>query len=101
MKQANGIVKAGKMLAIMGPTGSVKTTILKALAHRQAKAGPNTSGYVLANARGLMLQDIRKISSYLEQDDALIGSLWPATPVYYCSLLFAYRIFYDWFSTER
>jgi ABC-type multidrug transport system ATPase subunit len=63
------------MLAIVGPSGSGKTTLLDALAHRVAAAGATTTGDISANGQELSLQLIRDISSYVEQEDALIGSL--------------------------
>lgn len=70
-----GIVQAGEMVAIMGPSGSGKTTLLNALAHRVAAAGATTTGDIQANGQKLSLQLIRDLSSYVEQEDALIGSL--------------------------
>ena len=75
LSNANGIVKAGEMLAIMGPSGSGKTTLLNALAHRQAAAGATVSGDILVNGQKTHLQMIRDLSTYVEQDDALVGCL--------------------------
>lgn len=75
LEKAHGIVHAGEMLAIMGPSGSGKTTLLNALAHRKAAASATTAGDVMANGRKIGLQTIRQLSSYVEQEDALIGSL--------------------------
>lgn len=75
LTEAAGIVNSGEMLAIMGPSGSGKTTLLNALAHRVAAAGATTTGDISANGQKLSLQIIRDLSSYVEQEDALIGSL--------------------------
>lgn len=75
LTESAGIVQAGEMLAIMGPSGSGKTTLLNALAHRVAAAGATTTGDIQANGQKLSLQLIRDLSSYVEQEDALIGSL--------------------------
>ncbi|KAL3712033.1 hypothetical protein TMatcc_000728 [Talaromyces marneffei ATCC 18224] len=75
LSDTNGIVHAGEMIAIMGPSGSGKTTLLNAVAHRVAAAGATTTGDLLANGQVANLQKIRDLSSYVEQDDALIGSL--------------------------
>lgn len=75
LTEAAGLVKAGEMLAIMGPSGSGKTTLLNALAHRVAAAGATTTGDICANGQKLTLQLVRDLSGYVEQDDALIGSL--------------------------
>ncbi|KAL6691396.1 P-loop containing nucleoside triphosphate hydrolase protein [Trichoderma pleuroticola] len=75
LSDAAGIVNAGEMLAIMGPSGSGKTTLINALAHRAAAANADTTGNILVNGRKISLQQIRHLSSYVEQEDALIGSL--------------------------
>ncbi|KAL7941271.1 P-loop containing nucleoside triphosphate hydrolase protein [Trichoderma barbatum] len=75
LSDAAGIVNAGEMLAILGPSGSGKTTLLNALAHRAAAANTATTGNILLNGHKISLQEIRHLSSYVEQEDALIGSL--------------------------
>lgn len=75
LTNSQGLVHAGELLAIMGPSGSGKTTLLNALAFRQAAAGATTTGDVLANGQKLDWRKIRQLSSYVEQEDALIGSL--------------------------
>ena len=75
LTDANGLMRGGEMLAIMGPSGSGKTTLLNALAHRAAAAGATTQGDVLVNGQSINWQKLRHISAYVEQEDALIGSL--------------------------
>lgn len=75
LTDSNGIVHGGEMLAIMGPSGSGKTTLLNAIAHRIAAAGATTTGDVLVNGQRISWQKLRQLSSYVEQEDALIGSL--------------------------
>ncbi|KAK3172344.1 hypothetical protein OEA41_005665 [Lepraria neglecta] len=75
LTDANGVVKPGEMIAIMGPSGSGKTTLLNTLAHRAAAAGATTQGEVLVNGQTINWQKLRHISAYVEQEDALIGSL--------------------------
>lgn len=75
LDDSSGIVRAGQMLAIMGPSGSGKTTLLNALAHRVAAAGATTKGDTLVNGSKTSLQTIRALSRYVEQEDALLGSL--------------------------
>lgn len=75
LSNSSGLVRAGEMLAIMGPSGSGKTTLLNALAHRVAAAGATTTGDILVNGQKVSLQTLRDLSSYVEQEDALIGSL--------------------------
>jgi ATP-binding cassette, subfamily G (WHITE), member 2 len=75
LSDANGLVKAGELIAIMGPSGSGKTTLLNTLAHRVAAAGATTSGQILTNGQSIEWQHLRHLSAYVEQEDALIGSL--------------------------
>lgn len=75
LSDANGLVKAGELIAIMGPSGSGKTTLLNTLAHRVATAGASTQGEILTNGRVINWQELRHLSAYVEQEDALIGSL--------------------------
>jgi ABC-type multidrug transport system ATPase subunit len=75
LTDANGLVKAGEMIAIMGPSGSGKTTLLNTLAHRTAAAGATTHGNILVNGQTINWQKLRHLSAYVEQEDALIGSL--------------------------
>lgn len=59
----------------MGPSGCGKTTLLNVLAHREASAGATIDGNLLVNGVSYSRDDFRQISSYVEQEDALIGSL--------------------------
>lgn len=58
----------------MGPSGSGKTTLLNTLARRSTGSG-STTGSVFTNGTHLSKSAFRDISSYVEQEDALIGSL--------------------------
>lgn len=75
LSEPAGLVHAGEMLAIMGPSGSGKTTLLNVLAHRTAAAGAETSGDVMVNGQKASTTLIRDLSAYVEQEDALIGSI--------------------------
>ncbi|KAL5344855.1 hypothetical protein ACLOAV_010252 [Pseudogymnoascus australis] len=71
----NGIVRAGEICALMGPSGCGKTTLLNVLAHRDAAARAQVDGSTLVNGVGQSREAFRLMSSYVEQEDALIGSL--------------------------
>lgn len=62
-------------MAIMGPSGSGKTTLLNVLAHRNASFRAEISGKVEVNGVRAAVDDFQAISSYVEQEDSLIGSL--------------------------
>ncbi|KAK5457196.1 hypothetical protein LTS15_004977 [Exophiala xenobiotica] len=70
-----GCVKAGNVLALMGPSGSGKTTLLNSLAHRTSTMKGDIQGKIIINGRVANRQAIRKVSSYVEQEDAMIGIL--------------------------
>lgn len=74
-RHADFLVCAGQMLAIMGPSGSGKTTLLNALAQRCDTARTQVSGEFLVDGRPPTTKSFRRISSFVEQEDALIGSL--------------------------
>lgn len=68
----SGIAYPGDLIALMGPSGSGKTTLLSTLAQRQTA---NVLGKVLVNGQERSLVTHRAISSFVEQEDTLIGSL--------------------------
>lgn len=69
-----GLVEAGEVLALMGPSGCGKTTLLNVLASRSA--GPaKVDGRVLVNGAVPSKAAFRQMSRFVEQEDALIGSL--------------------------
>jgi ABC-type multidrug transport system ATPase subunit len=68
-------VDAGQVLAIMGPSGSGKTTLLNVLAQRMKATKAEIQGKVMVNGQELSQTTLGSLSSYVEQEDALIGSL--------------------------
>lgn len=72
LHSCDGLAKAGEILALMGPSGSGKTTLLNVLAHRSQTM---FTGDVHVNGGRISREQLRGISSYVEQEDALIGSL--------------------------
>ena len=72
LDSCDGSAQAGQLVALMGPSGSGKTTLLNVLANRSQ--APWT-GHIMVNSRAIDRKELREISGYVEQDDALIGSL--------------------------
>ncbi|KPM46008.1 hypothetical protein AK830_g531 [Neonectria ditissima] len=70
----DGIVEAGEICALMGPSGCGKTTLLNVLARRPTNAS-NVDSEVFVNGSRLSRSEFRQISCFVEQEDALIGSL--------------------------
>ncbi|KAL4961981.1 putative ABC transporter [Aspergillus stella-maris] len=71
----NGSVQQGELLALMGPSGCGKTTLLNLLARRTASSGAKPAGHCYVNGGELDNTAFGRITSYVEQEDALIGSL--------------------------
>ncbi|KAF4965242.1 hypothetical protein FSARC_6961 [Fusarium sarcochroum] len=69
-----GIVEAGEICALMGPSGCGKTTLLNVLARRPTNAS-DVKAEVYVNGTHLSLAEFREVSCFVEQEDALIGSL--------------------------
>ncbi|MCJ1231041.1 hypothetical protein MMC12_007716 [Toensbergia leucococca] len=75
LSDSHGFVVQGQVLALMGPSGCGKTTLLNVLAHRTTTSSLKISGDVLVNGKVIPWRTFRHISCYVEQEDALIGSL--------------------------
>ena len=71
----------------MGPSGCGKTTLLNVLAHRQASANAQVSSTVLINDQKPSLSDFRRLSAYVECEDALIGALTVKETLYFAAQL--------------
>ncbi|KAG2733514.1 hypothetical protein G9P44_003039 [Scheffersomyces stipitis] len=72
---ASGEVQAGEIMALMGPSGSGKTTLLNILAHRNNPRSAVQTGDIYVNGEHASLSMMKQLSSYVEQEDSLIGSL--------------------------
>lgn len=70
----SGVIHAGEICALMGPSGCGKTTLLNVLARRPTNAS-SVEGEVLINGSRLSTAHFREITSFVEQEDALIGAL--------------------------
>jgi ABC-type multidrug transport system ATPase subunit len=75
------------MLALMGPSGSGKTTLLNVLARRQAASNAATQEILYVNGGNTSLDNFRRISSYVEQEDTLIGALTVKETLYFAAKL--------------
>ncbi|KAK0621462.1 P-loop containing nucleoside triphosphate hydrolase protein [Bombardia bombarda] len=76
IENVEGIVEAGEICALMGPSGCGKTTLLNMLASRPPPTtSQKTEGSVLVNGSTPSRAAFREMTRFVEQDDALIGSL--------------------------
>jgi ABC-type multidrug transport system ATPase subunit len=80
-------LSTGEVMAIMGPSGCGKTTLLNVLAQRKASAKAEVSSVVLLNGKIPSASTFRRLSSYVESDDALIGSLTVKETLYFAAQL--------------
>lgn len=102
----SGIIQAGEVLALMGPrsvyipilprnqrssnigvSGSGKTTLLNILAHRAAMPKASIHQTLCINGAQTSIAGFRKLSSYVEQEDALVGSLTVRETLYFAAQL--------------
>ncbi|KAJ5773823.1 hypothetical protein N7457_008719 [Penicillium paradoxum] len=71
----SGDVQRGELVALMGPSGCGKTTLLNVLARRAASAGAKVLGDNYVNDSQIDSRAFRQVTTYVEQEDVLIGSL--------------------------
>ncbi|OJJ52442.1 hypothetical protein ASPSYDRAFT_51864 [Aspergillus sydowii CBS 593.65] len=71
----SGDVQQGEVVALMGPSGCGKTTLLNVLARRPAASGARVMGDGYVNGTKVDSGSFGRMTSYVEQEDALIGSL--------------------------
>jgi ATP-binding cassette subfamily G (WHITE) protein 2 len=69
----SGHVSSGQMIALLGPSGAGKTTMLDILA-RRAKGG-NVTGELLMNGHPIDDGVFRRVSAYVQQEDIMHGYL--------------------------
>ncbi|OQD86147.1 hypothetical protein PENANT_c008G10103 [Penicillium antarcticum] len=70
-----GDVHKGELVALMGPSGCGKTTLLNVLARRPASTGAKVVGETYVNGGKVASRSFERMTSYVEQEDTLIGSL--------------------------
>jgi ABC-type multidrug transport system ATPase subunit len=68
-------ISIGELVALMGPSGCGKTTLLNVLARRPAASGAKVLGDCYVNGTKVDVGSFGRMTSYVEQEDALIGSL--------------------------
>eukprot|EP00475_Leptophrys_vorax_P043952 TRINITY_DN8630_c0_g1_i1.p1 TRINITY_DN8630_c0_g1~~TRINITY_DN8630_c0_g1_i1.p1 ORF type:complete len:671 (-),score=189.92 TRINITY_DN8630_c0_g1_i1:38-1888(-) len=68
-----GCAAPGQLLAILGPSGGGKTTLMDLLAFR--KTTGDVGGKILANGQPVSKNIMRRISGYVMQEDVMMGAL--------------------------
>lgn len=85
LKDVRGVARPGKLTAVMGASGSGKSSLLDILAHR-SKVG-SVTGSILINGRPVTPSQVRKVSGYVDQEDTLMETLTVYETVLYSALL--------------
>ncbi|CAO3693920.1 unnamed protein product [Umbelopsis ramanniana] len=85
LTSVTGYLEPGNLLAIMGPSGAGKSSLLDILA-RKPKRGV-ISGRILINGEVPTRKQFKRISSYVDQEDTLIGTLTVRETLMYSALL--------------
>lgn len=69
ISDCSGVCRAGRLLAIMGPSGAGKTSLLDILAGRKSQSGGELS---LGQGSPASPMQIQRYASYVQQDDAIM-----------------------------
>ncbi|CAO3632026.1 unnamed protein product [Cunninghamella blakesleeana] len=85
LENATGMVRPGEVMAIMGPSGAGKTSLLDILANR-TKSG-NVSGQIYVNGHHLSPRKYKKLIGYVDQEDTMIPTLTVYETILYSALL--------------
>lgn len=81
LDRISGSIVSGEMMAIMGPSGAGKSTLLDVLSTRLTPS----SGSI--NVLGSSATEVKKVSSYVEQSDSLLGVLTVRETIHYSASL--------------
>ncbi|CAM6061208.1 unnamed protein product [Sphagnum tenellum] len=73
LSNVTGMLKPGRIMAVMGPSGAGKTTFLNALAGKATQS--RTTGTVLINGKPGSIQSYKQIIGFVPQDDIVHGNL--------------------------
>ena len=74
LQDINGYANPGSLLAIMGSSGAGKTTFMNVLAQRNLR-GLDVSGQITLNGVPISVDNIKKLSGYIQQDDVFIAAM--------------------------
>lgn len=81
----SGSVKPGELLAIIGQSGSGKSTVLDLLARRNKRG--YSHGQVLVNGRQVSDREFKHVTGYVDQEETLMPTLTVYETVLYSAIL--------------
>ncbi len=90
LKNSCGYVKQGELVAIIGPSGGGKTTLLNVLARRYNMLSHSEfamNGSITLNNKDLSRQLVMDYGAFLEQDDLLCETNTPRELIYESSIM--------------
>ena len=73
LRSVTGKLMAGRVAAVMGPSGAGKTTFLSAIAGKAT--GCQTTGMILINGKTEPIRSYKRIIGFVPQDDIVHGNL--------------------------
>jgi len=85
LKPMSGHFLPGRLVAIMGPSGAGKTSFLNLLS-RRTKTG-KVEGEILISGHHISLEQSKRMSAYVMQEDTLLGNLTPRELITYSAML--------------
>ena len=87
LSDVSGVAKPGDLIAIMGASGSGKTSLLNTLACRNSR-NLDVSGVVKINGQQISKDIIKDVSGYVEQNDTFMASMTASEVLFfYASLM--------------
>ena len=87
LSDVSGVAKSGTLTAIMGASGSGKTSLLNTLACRNSR-DLDVSGVVKINGQQISRDIIKDVSGYVEQNDTFMASMTASEVLFfYASLM--------------
>lgn len=78
LKDVSGFARPGEMTAIMGASGSGKTSLLNILAQRlDVSRAAKVNGSIKCNGKDIGSNDFGKLGAFVMQDDIMIETMTP------------------------
>ena len=86
VSNASGQLRAGRVSMILGPSGSGKSVLLRALAGRSERGIVLKDGDVMVNGMAVGAEELRALSAYVSEEDVLNPHLTPRETLAFLAL---------------